>query len=447
MVAHRPDTRALVAALLAIAALGGCGGGGKDPGVGQRIQVRGAFGSGITLASRETGLRKILAWLAPGKAWADPGDTIDNVLAADADGNFILATKSGNGFTLSLPAGHVYLVAFLSGTTTKAIYRADPSGSGWIALPVGTGSHDVDLGTLTFDASGVGTGTTSSSTVATNLGVDAGVQSALAAWDAAMQRLANVDVDGDGTFDFEQGRRYDFGLHYEFTPAARFADIQGSTFSDQSATTYLGYGYYFNAWPGGTHDWSTATLTAPAAITPTGQAPSTTRVKCWTNVSAGSGASVNFYCGSGIAPGDIAVLPVQPPAGNYTVTVDGSTTFQFRGVASQVIDANLYNVYIPSVRVAMSSGKVASLDVQWWKRTPDGWSQPSAAELSAIMAWAGWEVGQADWQGDPNTSRVSGSLPVAQTASATAPAQSFTPGALRVSYRDAFGYGYGFEWR
>jgi hypothetical protein len=434
-------------AILGVAiAASGCGGGAKDAGTGGKIRVKGTFGAGITLASH--GLHRGLASLGPATAVA-AGDTIDNVVAADAGGHFILAEKSGNGFTLSLPAGRIYLVAFLSGMTAKAIYRADPSasGSGWIALPVGAGSSDVDLGTLTFDATGVGTGSTPATTIATDLGVDAGVQSALAVWDAAMQRLANVDVDGDGVFDFEQDRQYDFSLHYEFTPSPVFTALQGSgTFSDKTATTYLGYGYYFHAFPAGAYDWSTATLTSPAAITPY----SVRTNPCWYQPSGG-GETVNFFCGSGTVPANIAISPAQPPAGTYVVRAsDGVTTtdFTFRNVASQLIDdVNLYNLYVPSVKLTMSGATVASIDLVWWKNTADGWVQPSAQELSAIMAWAGWELGQSGWQGDPSTTRVSGNLDIAPTATATAPFQSFTPGALRVGYRDAFGYSYGFEWR
>lgn len=449
MAPRRRIAAALSAVMLgvAMAALGGCGGGGGNSRSGPSITVKGTFGAGITLASRDTGVKRFLGWFAPQKAYAAVGTTIDNVIAADASGLVVLATKSGNGFTLSLPAGQVYLVAFLSGTTTKAIYRADPSGAGWSALPVTGGSHDVDLGTLAFDPAGVGTGSTPPATVAERLGVDAGVSSVIAVWDDAMQRLANVDVDGDGTFDFQQNRRYWFALHYEFDPMRSFTDIQGA-FADKTATQYLGYGYFFSATPGGAHDWQGSTLTAPAPITPYGGTPSATTTTCFADAFGGAGVSVNFYCGASGGGGNIATAPMEPPAGGYTVTVDGSTTYRFENVASQTIDSNLYDVYIPAVKLTMAAGnKVASLDIQWWKKTAAGWSQPSAAELSAIMAYVGYELGRQGWNGS-TAERVRGELAVAPNASATVPAQTnFDPGALRIEYRDAFGYIYGFDWR
>lgn len=430
--------------ILMLAVLAGCGGGkGASGGSGGSIQVKGTFPQGVLAASAapRAGVTAAATSGAPA--------TIDNVVAADASGRFILATRSGNGFTLSLPVGRLYLIAFLSGTRTAAIYQADPSGTGWIALPVTSASRDVDLGTVTFDATGVGTGTTPSSAVATELGVDPGVASVIALWDVAMQRLANVDVDGDGVFDFRQGHSYWFSLHYEFNPNVTFAGIQGA-FSDQAATTYLGYGYDFSA-PAGSHAWSGATLTAPAPITPyNGSTGSPTTTTCFASPFGGTTESVNFYCGAGSAPGDIAVAPVQPPAGDYTVAVDPGTAtsaaFTFRNVGSQTIDASLFNVYLPEVKLTVANGKVASLDLRWWKRTPGGPVQPSAAELAAVMVWSGFELGEAGWAGT-TADRVSGNLALAPTASASVPAQAFTPGVLRVSYRDAFGYGYGFEWR
>ncbi len=90
---------------------------------------------------------------------------------------------------------------------------------------------------------------------------------------------------------------------------------------------------------------------------------------------------------------------------------------------------------------------MTGLDVQWWKRTAAGWSQPSAAELAAIVVWSGFELGASGWAGSVSD-RVSGTLAITPSPSTSVPAQTtFTPGVLRVSYRDAFGYGYGFEWR
>ena len=453
----------IVALGAALALSSGCGGSGKGKTAGSSITVKGTLGSGITLASRDTGLRKVLGWFAPQRAYAaGASDVIDNVIAVDANGNYILATKSGNGFTLSLPQGRVYLVAFLSGMTTKAIYRADPNvgTTGWTALPVGSGSHDVDLGMIAFEPSAldtVATGSTDPDTLSTALGLAPGVRDAIGVWDAAMQRLANVDVDGDGVFDFQEGRRYDLTLHYEFNPNDTFAGIAGS-FGDPSATTYAGYGYWLNVTAPGAHDWACATLTPPEGSSiGTGGFPQTSynstcgsvtnATECFYSSFGGGGMSVNFYCGSGSAPANLATSPYTPPAGTYVVTVDGATHYTFRGVTSQTIDANLNNLFIPTAKLTMSGAQVTRLDVVWWKHDPSSgsWVQVPAAELAAIVGSAGFEIADQYW--DVNA-RVRGDLPLTPTASVNVPAQSgFTGQALRISYVDVFGYGYGVEWR
>lgn len=455
---------ALVSLMTPLLALEGCGGGGGSSGTaGPGIQVTGTLGGGATLASRETGLRRLLSWLRPAQAYA-AGTVIDNVIAVDTNGNFILATKSGSSFSLSLPQGKYYLIAFLSGTSVVATYQADPNvgTTGWTALPVSGASRDVDLGTVSIatPASGntAAVGTTPPATVATTLGLAPGLSGVVGTWDAAMQRLTNIDVDGDGVFDFQQGRRYDMTLHYEFNPNSSFAAIQG-VYGDASATTYSGYGYWFNVSGVSGLNWACATLTAPVAITSVGSASDPYNQSCGNvqsntecyNSASGSGTSVNFYCGGGSATGNIATAPATPPAGTYVVKPDASHTYTFVGVSSQSIDAtNLYNIYVPSVELTMTGSQVTGLAYRWYKHDPatGSWVQPGDAELSAIMGSITYELGEANWAGDPTADRLRGSLPVTGSGSVSVPAQSgFTAAALRVTYDDAFGYGYGFEWR
>lgn len=179
-----------------------------------------------------------------------------------------------------------------------------------------------------------------------------------------------------------------------------------------------------------------------------GNVPSNT--ECY-NSASGSGTSVNFYCGGGSATGNIATAPATPPAGTYVVRPDTSHAYTFVGVSSQSIDAtNLYNICVPSVELTVAAGQVTGLAYKWYKHDPatGSWVQPSDAELSAIMGSTTYEFGAANWAGDPTADRVSGSLPVAASGSVSVPAQSrFTAAVLRVTYNDAFGYGYGFEWR
>ena len=69
------------------------------------------------------------------------------------------------------------------------------------------------------------------------------------------------------------------------------------------------------------------------------------------------------------------------------------------------------------------------------------------SELASNLHSAGFSIGQANWAGDPATSRVGGNINLTTNGNVVPPAQNFTPAVLRISYSDKDGYNYGFEWR
>ncbi len=420
------------------AALAGCSGGSSQSSSqspGNTVNISGTL-SGYTLASNESGLKRFLAMFSLGKAYAT-GSTVDNVVAVSPDGTFVAAAKSGNGFSLSLHKNRDYIVAFLNGTTIVGIYKAD-SVTGLNSFPIGQNSTDLDLGMVSINT-GTGTGTVASSTVLQDLGLSQDIAKTFGVWDVGMLRYSNMDADGNGIIDYQENKSFGIGLDYEFNTGSTFAGIQGS-FNDKALASYTGYEYYFWAAPyDASLPWTSATLTAPASVSDgTNSTPVT---QCY-NITGSNSMSLNFFCGG------TAVSPVTPPTGTYTVNV-GSQTYTFNNVQSQTIDAvNLYNIYVPSVKLTMSSGKIASIDYQWWKKDAVlGWVQPTDAELSTVLENAQFEIGQAGWAGDPNLDRVSGSVPFTASGTITPAAQGFTPGVFRISYKDRSQYNYGYEWR
>jgi len=416
----------------------GCGGGSSSQGTSPNaVKISGAM-SGYTLAENQSGLQKFLAMISPSKAYAASA-TVTDVVAVTPQGHVIVATKSSNNFTLSVEPGKDYLVVFLNGTSIVGIYKAD-SVTGLNTFPLSQNSTDIDLGTVTISG-GVGSGTTSGSTVLQNIGISQNMATTLGIWDVAMLRFSNMDVDGNGIVDFNENKSFGLGLDYEFYTGSTFAGIQGA-FNDKTLTSYTGYEYYFWAAPyDATLPWTSATLTGPAPISDgTNSTPIT---QCWNDASTGTAPSMtlNFFCGG------TAVNPVTPPAGTYTVNV-GTQAYTFKNVQSQTIDSNLYNIYVPSVKLTTSNGQITSIDYQWWKKDATlGWVQPTDAELSTVLVNAQFEIGQSGWAGDPATQRVRANIPLTATGTITPPSQSFTPGAFRVSYTDMSQYNYGFEWR
>jgi hypothetical protein len=224
-------------------------------------------------------------------------------------------------------------------------------------------------------------------------------------------------------------------IDYEFNTGQPFTGIQGA-FSDKASTTYRGYMYYFDTKKDKPSlPWDSATLHSPANIN-----GGNDMRQCW-NQAEGGGRTLNFYCGGS------ATSPATPPTGTYHVNV-APKTYTFKGVTSRAIGVDLNNVLVPAVKLTMdSSGKITRIDWQWWKKTGAAWSQPTDSQLASELNTAAFEIGQANWAGDPTTSRVRGSLNVLTTGSVIPPAQAFTPAVLRISYSDKAGYHYGFEWR
>lgn len=375
---------------------------------------------------------------SPSKAYAS-GATVTDVVAVTPSGHVIFATKSNNNFSLTVEPGKDYLVAFLNGTSIVGIYQAD-SVTGLNTFPINSNSSNIDLGTVTISG-GTGSGSTASSTVLQNIGISSDVAKTMGIWDVAMSRFSNMDVDGNGIIDYNENKSFGLGLDYEFNTGTTFTGIQGA-YNDKTITSYTGYEYYFFAAPyDATLPWTSATLTGPSTITDgTNSTPVT---QCYNIVSSGAVPSMtlNFFCGG------TAINPVTPPTGTYAINV-GSKIYTFNDVQSQTIDSNLYNIYIPAVKLTMSSGQVTQIDYQWWKKDATlGWVKPTDAELSTVLNNAQYEIGQTGWAGDPNTQRIRASIPLTASGTITVPTQSFTPGAFRVSYTDVSQYNYGFEWR
>ena len=430
---------------------GGSGGGGSSSGggnAGSTVAVNGSVASAITLASSRSSAGQLFSKIFPRLAYASGNSTVDNIVATNGQ-SFIKATLSGNTFSLSLPVNSDYIVILLHGTSVVGIMQANPT-TGMYSLPLASGSSNVDVGTVsvsgtTNTGAPLATGTSSSSSLLSSLGIASSISSALAVYDVAMQQSSSMDVDGNGTLDFLENRTYHINVDYEFdeTRNGTFAAISGGATSDYTSAGYLGYEFYVslkNPYPSfSSLNWSSATITPPATITT--NSGSTEYTQCYASSSGSSQEELNFYCRT-----TNAMNPVTPPTGTYKITVplisSGNQVFTFNNVTSQTISSNLYNIYVPAVSIAYSGGNITKITWQWWKNTSGGWVQPSTQELSTVMTNITYEIGLAGW---PST-RVNGNLAIQASGSVVPTAQSFTAAAFRISYTDVSQYTYGFEW-
>jgi len=436
------------ALVLALAvSLAACGGSSDTsaPTTSTTVNMSGSLDSStMTLASKEGPFKRFLAFLHPfGKAHA-VGETVDKIVAISPDMTTITATKSGNDFSLNLTKGKPYMITFLRGTTIVGLYKVDET-TGMDSLPVSADSGDISVGTVSLNG-GVAQGSLSSSALLQTLGITESVASAYGVMDEGMTRLSSVDVDGNGTIDYEENKSYKLYVSYGFrysscaapgsSPGTAFTNSQGQ-WSDKASILACGYEYNLVADPDiSSLNWDSATLTLPAAVDGV-----TSKLQGYNGISS-FGRDVEFWPSGSEG---YATNPPTPPSGTYTITVNSAsggstTTFTYKNVCSQTIDANLNNIYVPITKLTLDgNGKVTLLEWQWWKKLNNNWTQPSNDELAAVLDFASFEIMAAS-----TNDKVEGTIGLTSTGSVTPLSQSFTPNKFGITYGDKAGYAYQF---
>jgi hypothetical protein len=442
--------RLLVGALVLVLAvsLAACGGDSSSSSgtpTSNTVTMSGSLDSStMTFASKEGPFKRFLALLHPfGKAYA-VGETVDNIVAISPDKTFITATKNGNDFSLSLTKGKPYMITFLRGTTIVGLYKVDDT-TGMDSLPISTDSGDISVGTVSLSA-GVALGSLSSSSLLQTLGITQSVASAYGVMDDGMTRLSSVDVDGNGTIDYQENKSYKLYVSYGFrystcatpssSPGTAFTNSEGK-WSDKDLILACGYEYNFVANPDvSSLDWDSAILNLPAAVDGV-----TSKLQGYNGISS-FGRDVEFWPSGSEG---YATNPSTPPSGTYTITVNSATggsatTYTYKNVRSQTIDANLNNIYVPITKLTLDgSGKVTLLEWQWWKKLNNTWTQPSNDELATVLDFANFEI-----MTTGTNDEVEGSIGLTSSGSVTPLSQSFTPNRFGITYGDKAGYAYQF---
>jgi hypothetical protein len=95
---------------------------------------------------------------------------------------------------------------------------------------------------------------------------------------------------------------------------------------------------------------------------------------------------------------------------------------------------------VPITKLTLDgNGKVTLIEWQWWKKSNNTWTQPTNAELAAVLDFAMFELEQASVNGT-----VSGGIGLTASGSVVPASQSFTPNKLGITYTDKAGYAYQF---
>lgn len=428
----------------------GCGGGGGGSSRSGSSSAGNVILSGaldgqtvVGLPSYENSFLKHFCLLfSPKNLYANGGADVNRIVAISSRGNSYTlteATLNGNNFSLSVSKDKPYLLVFLNNTTIIGIYKVD-SATDLDAFPLNSASSNIDMGTVSLSGTDVISGTISQAAIFNSIGITESLASAIGIMDDAMLRLAgSLDVDQNGSLDILENKWYPFIIHFEFDPGS-FTDMV-NTFSAKVPITYTGYGFYMHMNPADlTLNWTAGgTLTSPATINNANNKPSLG------GSLVGNQGSQDFYWDN------LGTNPVAPPQGTYVVTmpISGSAitkTYTFDNVKSYGIDSNLYNIFIPSIKLNLDgNNKITTIEIQWWKKLfGTGWVQPDTTELNMLLHDMTIETGPENISVTVNN--LNNPTAFTNQMTLTAPAQTQTPNYLRMIYTDKFGYVYGFSW-
>ena len=445
-------TSAIIAIALSISMVYvGCGGGSSssssdsgssgNPGAQTSFKIIGTLdGSSATFAGRPpmNFLDRFCEIFNPLRAFAVGPNTVTNIIAVCSDMTIISATHTANDFSLELPLNKAYIVVFLNGTNIVGLYKVDaPTDLDSMPVPVTTTASTLDIGDVSYDSlSDTFTAAITQTLLFNTLSLTTTVATAFGVVDNGLSRLSSLDVDGNGLLDaFETTHKfYDLKVQYQFDETEGFnalKDNYGIT-SSPVLDWYMYIGYMSP--DDDTTDWENCYLNFPEPIN---------GLDCITQTrtqSFGTYHNLNFASNLN--------SPATPPTGTYTITTTADATYtaktytfqNFRGLA---VDPNLYDIYIPVIRLNMSGTSVASIDWQWWKNTvADGWVQPTEAELNKVLRAQNVEF----YLNQDDTTFVTGKIGLTPNGTVVPPVHSFTPVRIGVVYTNEANYAYMFGW-
>lgn len=336
--------------------------------------------------------------ISPAKA-ASSSSAVTDVLAVSpeaSDASCVTVEVGTDGtFTLPISSGRLWALFFFNRFQTGSSMF-----SGWFRTPsfdalapnVSTG--DIGLGTVTVDT---GTQTASSSRddgdILTDLDLDTSTAETLNDIDDMTGRYANPDKDSDGEIDCNQTNSnfmLDFHIRYYLPVSgtnATVTDIIDNYLSTDTTTTsysstgvYISYLNTYSSATSGTVTFNDSNVTVENGTTYT----------AGTAISDDAADnSFGNYNSFGVNMKNTSELP----SGGIVFTFGGKTvTF------SNVQTPSLAAINAPSGRLFIfikfnkadsactSSCTLSGLSYKWMKKTAAGWTTPTLAEISTIVA-------------------------------------------------------------
>jgi len=314
------------------------------------------------------------------------------------------AVAADGSFALDIDLAHAWVLVFVDSTRIGADMIAGVLGAGTLDTLTPIASGGVDLGEVATSDAGESTPGLSYDELLAALGIAPEAADYLGALDDVCLRYVNPDIDGDGELDVLQSDDHRFLLDFhvlrtmaEDGDSATVADLVGR-FLDPAITTatFDGTGVYVSvpaAFWSGTRAEASMIFDGELAYYAGGGGGV---------VTAGAGTPVtgddlidNDY-GEMRGVGVYAAPGHDLPQGVYQAEL-GERSLSFTGVATLSDEelASAEGTLLPFVRFSpveeacTSACAIASIDVEWRKRTAEGWVAATAAELALTVGEGG----------------------------------------------------------
>ena len=314
---------------------------------------------------------------------AKTATTVTHIAAIGADNNKTLVTPEADGaFSLGINSGQPYVLGFFNKTgsaiTLLGYLRA--ADYDWDSLPlIDPAGSSTDLGTVEIDS--VSVEATPSINITSLIGamnMNTATATLYGEIDDSLTALTNLDLDGNGEFDFNENRNYLFqtyiGMSQPGSPSTGEIDSMLDGYNDTYKPVPSFFQIYFSAIGGGdTRTVGTsATLTTPSPI-----GGSTTQTA--TTGALGSDGFTLFF--PSVSTPEIA------PAGTYMVEM-GSTTYTIKNFKSSdvvALGSNNNIVYPVFHLITNEAGKVTTVQYVWKKLVSGTITAATSAEVLAAI--------------------------------------------------------------
>ncbi|MDD4179557.1 MAG: hypothetical protein PHH14_05860 [Candidatus Margulisbacteria bacterium] len=320
---------------------------------------------------------------------------VTHIVAAGSNSEMYMATyDSATGtFSLSVDEGVPYAIGFYnkSGSTITLLGYLKQRDVDWDSLPLMNPSVDTsDLGTIEVDmTSEEATASIDVSSLISQMNmVDTTTAQYYGTVDTPMSVFTNVDADGNGEFDFQEGKTYLYSTFYNMGPGTsggtgEIGNMLNGNYNDSYAPKPYSYGYVISAQGDNQAAGTSVTFTPPVPVVSTDNLSYSTVTS---TVEADSSGGTIWSCFAKIN-GNPIISPEVASAGTHTVAV-GSKTYTFRNFqGSDIIRVNSTDGIIYPVfnLVTNEAGYITTVNYKWKKLVSGAITNATAAEVKAAV--------------------------------------------------------------